>query len=102
VHNGKCLATYALLDRRCSQQLHAIVNPSDEEVALPNSSITTKLLHNLTNLTPQKPWKMSKKFLHANHLKCLKNAVIVTFFVAPAVQNTIDRISKGHSSKDTS
>lgn len=36
---------YALSDNRCSQQLHAIANPSEEEVALPSSSMTIKLLH---------------------------------------------------------
>lgn len=35
---------YALRVSRCSQQLQAIANPSEEEVALPSSSITTRLL----------------------------------------------------------
>lgn len=39
------LNAYALSDKRCSQQLHAIANPSEEEVALPSSSMTIKLLH---------------------------------------------------------
>lgn len=39
------LNAYALSDRRYSQQLHAIANPSEEEVALPSSSMTIKLLH---------------------------------------------------------
>lgn len=39
------LNAYALIDKRCSQQLHAIANPSEEEVALPSSSMTIKLLH---------------------------------------------------------
>jgi hypothetical protein len=41
---------YALSDKRCSQQLHAIANPSDEEVALPSSSITIRLLHQTKHL----------------------------------------------------
>jgi hypothetical protein len=36
--------TYALVDKRYSQQLHAIANPSDVEVPLPSSSMTTRLL----------------------------------------------------------
>ena len=36
---------YALSDRRCSQQLHEIAKPSEEEVALPSSSTTIKLLY---------------------------------------------------------
>jgi len=38
---------YAFSDKRCSQQLQAIANPSDEEVALPSSSITIRLLHQI-------------------------------------------------------
>jgi hypothetical protein len=41
---------YALSDKRCSQQLHATANPSDEEVALPSSSITIRLLHQTKHL----------------------------------------------------
>jgi hypothetical protein len=36
---------YAFSDNKCSQQLHAIANPSEEDVALPSSSITTRLLY---------------------------------------------------------
>lgn len=35
---------YAFKASRCSQQLQAIANPSEEDVALPNSSTTIKLL----------------------------------------------------------
>lgn len=38
------LEKYALKASRCSQQLHAIANPSEEDVALPNSSTTIRLL----------------------------------------------------------
>lgn len=36
--------SYAFSDNRYSQQLHAIANPSEEDVALPSSSITIRLL----------------------------------------------------------
>lgn len=36
---------YDVRDSRRSQQLQAMENPSEEEVALPSSSMTTKLLH---------------------------------------------------------
>lgn len=39
---------YALRDSKCSQQLHAIAKPSEEEVALPSSSITIKLLYHVS------------------------------------------------------
>lgn len=38
---------YAFRDKRCSQQLQATANPSDEEVALPSSSITIRLLYQI-------------------------------------------------------
>jgi len=44
-NNKKRKKNYALSDKRCSQQLHAIANPSMDEVALPSSSITIRLLH---------------------------------------------------------
>lgn len=40
----KVKENYALKASRCSQQLHAIANPSEEDVALPNSSTTIRLL----------------------------------------------------------
>ena len=43
IENSKM--NYALSDRRCSQQLHEIAKPSEEEVALPSSSTTIKLLY---------------------------------------------------------
>lgn len=38
------IRNYALRERRCSQQLHAMANPSEEDVALPSSSMTIRLL----------------------------------------------------------
>lgn len=46
---------YAFSDKRYSQQLHAIANPSEEDVALPSSSITIRLLD-------QKRRKISRNF----------------------------------------
>lgn len=42
--NGQFRKIYAFTDSRYSQQLHAIANPSEEDVALPSSSITIRLL----------------------------------------------------------
>lgn len=46
-----------LSDKRCSQQLQAIANPSEEEVALPSSSMTIRLLFTKSETTePNKRW----------------------------------------------
>lgn len=98
----KCSTTYALIDRRCSQQLHAIANPSDEEVALPNSSITTKLLHNFNRLNPSDETMGKKKeiFFASKSFEMFEKCCYNQYFWRTSlVKNLIYWISKGNSSK---